>query len=214
MFDLTPLTQESLALAAAALASRDPDLARIFARHGAPPLWSRRPGFPTLIQIILEQQVSLLSAAAIYRRLRAGVVPFTPHRFLQLGTQKVAACGLTRQKTEYCLHLSQAIVKKGFQPAKIRHMSDDDARAALISLKGIGAWSADVYLLMALLRPDIWPAGDLALAIAYRDLKTLKTTPKAEELLQLGEKWRPFRSVAARMLWQFYLANRSERQRK
>ena len=93
-------------------------------------------------------------------------------------------------------------------------MPDVEARTELLKLKGIGAWSADVYLLMALLRPDIWPAGDLALAIAVRDLKQLERTPTPNELLELGESWRPLRSVAARMLWQSYLANRAAKNRQ
>jgi DNA-3-methyladenine glycosylase II len=205
------LTVETLAQAAAELASRDPDLARIFNQHGPPPLWSRRPGFSTLIQIILEQQVSLSSAAAIYARLRRGVTPFSPERFLELGPRRVAACGLTRQKTEYCLHLSQAILGKEITLGNLRNMEDEEVKKALMKLKGIGSWSADVYLLMALLRPDIWPAGDLALAIALRDVKGLRSTPTPDQLIKCAEQWRPFRSVAARMLWQFYLAKRAIR---
>lgn len=205
------LTQETVNEAASELASRDPDLSRILDQHGPPPLWSRRPGFATLIQIILEQQVSLSSAAAIYARLRKGVIPFSPERFLELGRENVAACGLTRQKTEYCLHLSHAITTKQFSPSRLRSLPDEDAREALLKLKGIGSWSADVYLLMALLRPDIWPAGDLALAVAVRDLKALKRTPAPGELVKRSEQWRPYRSVAARMLWQFYLAKRRPR---
>jgi len=207
------LTHETLAIAAAELASRDPNLALIFNQHGPPPLWSRRPGFSTLIQIILEQQVSLSSAAAIYARLRKGVVPFRPERFLELGTQRVAACGLTRQKTEYCLHLSQAIVSNEFDLNRLKVMSDAEAGAALMGLKGIGSWSSDVYLLMALKRTDIWPTGDLALAVALRELKKLNSTPTHAQVEDFGEAWRPLRSVAARMLWQYYLAKRAAKTR-
>ena len=203
------LSQEALVAAARDLAARDRDLARILIKHGPPPLWSRRPGFATLIKIILEQQVSLSSAAAVFSRLQKGVSPFRPERFLELGTEHIAACGLTRQKTAYCLHLSQAIVSKQTNLNGLRLLPDDEARATLLKLKGIGAWSADVYLLMALRRPDVWPAGDLALAVALRDLKRLNRTPTPDQLVESGERWRPFRSVAARMLWQFYLANRS-----
>ena len=205
------LTHETLTLAAKQLADRDPDFRQILLTHGPPPLWSRRPGFPTLVHIILEQQVSLASAAAVFSRLRKQVVPLRPERFLELGPQKIAACGLTRQKTAYCLHLSQAIVSKEISLNKLRSMSDDDAKASLLKLKGIGSWSADVYLLMALLRPDIWPSGDLALAVALRDLKQLKKTPSPIELMAWGERWRPLRSVAARMLWQFYLVKRGRK---
>jgi DNA-3-methyladenine glycosylase II len=202
------LTEQTLARFAGSLAARDRDLARIIKQYGPPPLWARPATFSTLIKIILEQQVSLSSAAAIFGRLRKGVVPFRPERFIELGRERIAACGLTRQKTDYCLHLSEAIVTRQIRLARLKSMSDDDAKATLLRLKGIGSWSADVYLLMALLRPDVWPAGDLALAVAVRDLKDLKSTPTAAELFELAEQWRPFRSVAARMLWQFYLGQR------
>ena len=207
------LKKETLVSAAASLAAHDRHFAQILNEHGPPPLWSRRPGFATLIQIILEQQVSLSSAAAIFARLRNGVSPFRPERFLELGPEKIAACGLTRQKTAYCLHLSNALVDKQIDLSALKSLPDQEVKAALLKLKGIGSWSADVYLLMALRRPDIWPAGDLALAIALRDLKKLESTPTHDQLLHWGERWRPFRSVAARMLWQFYLANRAARNR-
>lgn len=210
---ISELTKETLPLAAADLSKRDPDFLRIFKQHGPPPLWSRRPGFITLIQIILEQQVSLSSAAAVFKRLRQQVVPFRPEQFLKLGPKRIAACGLTRQKTEYCLHLSQALVSRKLNLTRLRSLSDTDAKTELLKLKGIGSWSADVYLLMALLRSDIWPAGDLALAIAVRDVKQLKTTPSPPELIEWGERWRPLRSVAARMLWQSYLAKRAAKGR-
>jgi DNA-3-methyladenine glycosylase II len=205
------LTEETLSDAAEELARRDPDFHKILLTHGPPPLWSRRPGFPTLIHIILEQQVSLASAAAVFSRLRKNVVPLRPERLLELGPQKISACGLTRQKTAYCLHLSQSIVNKEISLNKLKSMPDGEVKDALLGLKGIGPWSADVYLLMALLRPDIWPSGDLALAVALRDLKKLKSTPSPIELSNWGERWRPLRSVAARMLWQFYLASRAKK---
>lgn len=211
---LKSLTKSDLKIASIELAARDPLLRRILEAHGPPPMWERKPGFPTLIHIILEQQVSLASAAAILNRLQQTIVPFEPHTFVELGWSNLKALGLTRQKTEYCLHLAQAIVDKRIELSRLRRMSDEDAKAALLQLKGIGSWSADIYLLMALRRADVWPAGDLALALMIKDLRKLEHVPRAEEMFEVAERWRPFRSVAARMLWQSYLARDRARPRQ
>ena len=204
------LTEASLDIAARALARRDPDLAAVYETLGPPPLWARRPGFPTLVHIILEQQVSLQSAASLFARVQANVAPFKPGRMLELGEPHLKSLGLTRQKTAYCLHLAQSINDRTLKLRALERMSDDDVRAALMEVKGVGSWSADVYLLMALLRADIWPASDLALAIGIANLKKLPARPTSEELLDMAAAWRPYRSVAARMIWQFYLAQREE----
>ena len=200
------LTEATLARAAQTLASRDPDLALILERLGPPPLWARPPGFSTLVKIILEQQVSLASASSLFAKLQKHTVPFRPARVIELGEPHLKALGLTRQKTAYCLHLAECLRDKRLQLSRLPHMTDDDVKAALMEVKGIGAWSADVYLLMVLRRPDVWPAGDLALATAAFKVKRLKQRPSPEALTKLAEPWRPFRSVAARMLWQHYLA--------
>jgi DNA-3-methyladenine glycosylase II len=205
-----PLTNYTLARAAKLLARRDEDLALILKQYGPPPLWSRRPGFGTLVQIILEQQVSLASAAALFARLQRSIIPFRPYEMLSLGEPHLKSIGLTRQKTAYCLHLSQLLSDKHLKLSQLSRLSDEEAKAKLMEVKGIGSWSADIYLLMALRRPDIWPASDLALAIAVKRLKELKFRPDTDELNEIGDRWRPFRSVAARMLWQYYLAQRRE----
>lgn len=205
------LTNITLAKAAKQLAKRDTDLASILKRLGPPPLWARPPGFSTLIKIILEQQVSLASAASLFARLEKSVVPFRPVRMLELGEPHLKQQGLTRQKTAYCLHLAQSLHDKRLRLSQLSRMSDDQARAALMEIKGIGSWSADVYLLMALGREDIWPASDLALAVAVMKLKRLDHRPNPNELTEMAESWRPYRSVAARMLWQHYLAGKADR---
>jgi DNA-3-methyladenine glycosylase II len=202
------LTEVTLGKAARLLARRDQYLAAILKQHGPPPLWARRPGFSTLVKIILEQQVSLASAAALFNRLRQNTVPFHPVRVLELGEVHLKSLGLTRQKTSYCLHLAESLVDKRLRLAQVARMSDAEAKAALMEIKGLGAWSADVYLLMALRRPDIWPVNDLALEIAITKLQQLPNRVNAKQLLQMAEAWRPYRSVAARMLWQYYLARR------
>ena len=205
---MRPLTQKSLALAARELAARDEMLAAIHATYGDPPLWRRDAGFQTLVHIILEQQVSLKSAKAMLVRLEAAIQPFTPLRFIELGDSYLRGLGMTRQKSAYVLHLADSIVNGDLSFERLARMSDEEARLVLTRVKGIGSWSADVYLLMAMRRADIWPAGDLALAVAMKELKGLEGRPGPEELERLAETWRPHRAVAARMLWQYYLGKR------
>jgi DNA-3-methyladenine glycosylase II len=200
------LSVGTLARAVGELGARDQDLARLARRHGTPPLWDRPPGFATLVLIILEQQVSLASARAAFDRLHAAIGQPTPQALLRLGDGELRAIGFSRQKTAYVRELSSAIVDHGFEPAMLSGLPDETARAALVRHRGIGDWTADIYLLMALRRPDVWPAGDLALQVAAREIKRLAERPSRDEMETLAENWRPWRSVAARMLWQHYLA--------
>jgi len=202
---LPSLTTTTLVQAAQDLAARDEILARILASHGAPPMWRRPSGFTTLVHIILEQQVSLKSAKAMLTRLQSTIDPFTPGRFVELGDAHLRGLGVTRQKSAYMLHLSNSILNGDLSLAALSKMTDDDARLRLTRIKGIGSWSADVYLLMAMRRADIWPAGDLALAVAVKELWGLEFKPTTDELERIAERWRPYRAVAARMLWQHYL---------
>ena len=171
-------------------------------------MWRRRTGFSTLVHIILEQQVSLKSAKAMLLRLQSSIDPFTPERFVALGESHLRELGVTRQKSAYLLHLSGSILKGELNLNRFSRMHDDDVRQQLTRIKGIGSWSADVYLLMAMRRADIWPAGDLALGVAAKELLRLERRPTPDELETIAEKWRPYRAVAARMLWQHYLGKK------
>ena len=202
------LTKEALAAAAKTLADADPQLGLIYKLHGVPPMWGRRPGFPTLLRIVLEQQVSLISARAMFARLRSNIAPFTPEGFIKSGEAHLRSFGVTRQKAHYCIQVAQAFTKRRL--TAIAKMNDEDAHALLRDIKGVGPWTADIYLLMALRRPDIWPDGDVALATAVGKLRKMKTRPSIVELAKIARQWRPYRSVAARMLWQYYLAEKSE----
>ncbi|MCC7355157.1 MAG: DNA-3-methyladenine glycosylase 2 family protein [Anaerolineae bacterium] len=204
------LTEATLAEAARVLAERDADLARILHDLGPPPLWAREPGFPTLIHIILEQQVSLASARAAFVRLLAAASPLTPQRFLAFDDGTLKAIGFSRQKSAYSRHLAQALVQGTFDLDALHRLDDEPARAALLRLKGIGPWTADIYLLMALLRPDVWPSGDLALAVAVQRVKRLPHRPSSDELAVIGQGWQPWRAVAARMLWYYYLDGQND----
>ncbi|MGQ0761577.1 MAG: DNA-3-methyladenine glycosylase family protein [Acidobacteriota bacterium] len=200
------LTNQSLATATKILASRDQHLAAIYNTLGVPPMWGRRPGFETLLRIVLEQQVSLISARAVFARLKSNIEPFNAASFITKGEPFLRSLGVTRQKSHYCVQVAQAFTNGDLQG--VGRLSDEDAHATLLQIKGVGSWTANIYLLMALKRPDIWPDGDIALATAVGKLRKLKTRPSFTELARVAEKWRPYRSVAARMLWQYYLAER------
>lgn len=203
------LTQKTLALAARELAARDRLLANIHATYGDPPLWQRATGFRTLVHIILEQQVSLGSAKSMLLRLEREIQPVTPERFVELGDRHFRELGVTRQKSAYLLELAGSVVSGRLNLRRLSRLSDDQVLVLLTGIKGIGLWSANIYLLMAMRRADIWPAGDLALAVAIKELKGLAARPSPEQLEEIAEQWRPHRAVAARMLWQYYLGRKS-----
>lgn len=200
------LTLETFNKALTILAQRDPDLGAVIAKFGNPPVWRRPRGFATLILLILEQQVSLASARAAYDRLAASVADLTPENMLVLGDTEYRAAGVSRQKTRYIRHLSDCVLDRSLRIDRLGRMSDDEVRTQLTQVKGIGAWTADVYLLMVLMRPDVWPVGDIALQAAAHELKGLDARPGQDQLAEIGESWRPWRSVAARILWHHYLS--------
>ena len=197
--------------AAKQLSKKDDGLSTLFVTDGAPPLWARRAGFATLIKIILEQQVSLSSAKAINNKLHKNIKPFTPAWFLELGISNLKKLGVTRQKSSYCINVAEAVTKNEFSFTSLNKLDDYNAKQILMQIKGVGSWTADIYLLMALRRPDIWPKGDIALAKSMKKVKRLKDLPLYEEQLKVAEMWRPYRSVAARMLWQHYIKNNLHR---
>ena len=200
------LNDDALTRAVQLLARRDPDLRRVVRRFGAPPMWARESGFSTLLHIILEQQVSLASARAAHTRLLEVATPLTPSRFLRLDDATLKAVGFSRQKTLYGRELARSIVDGLLDLDALSSMDDATVRSELIKIKGIGRWTADIYLLMVLRRPDIWPTGDLALAVAAQKVKRLEARPTQEDLNEMSEAWRPWRAVAARILWHYYLS--------
>ena len=185
------LSADSLASAVRSLAMRDPDLAAIVDRYGPPPMWDRAPGFPTLLQIILEQQVSLASAQAAFDRLREATDPLSPGRFLALTDAELLAIGFSRQKARYGRALASAMETGALELEALDDLDDRTAQERLVAVPGVGPWTAAIYLLMALRRPDLWPAGDIALAQAVADVKGLAVRPDA-----------------ARLFWHDYLSRR------
>lgn len=190
------------------LAERDGDLARLVEAHGVPRLWLRPPGFRSLVMFVLEQQVSLASAAAAYHRVLSRIGDMTPAGVLATTPEELREDGVSRQKDRYLRALAEAVDGGALDLAGLASLDDDAVRAALTALPGIGPWTADVYLLACLGRPDLWPVGDRALQVATAEALALPAVPTALELTTVGERWRPLRSSAARLLWHGYLARR------
>jgi DNA-3-methyladenine glycosylase II len=203
------LNDRSLKRACVELSASHPEMALVYKRYGPPPMWDRPLGFATLLNIILEQQVSLASAKACFDKLAAFLGDVTPAKVLLLNDVELKTIGFSRQKTTYARHLSEALISGRFDLDMIHDLPDDDAKAEMVKLKGVGEWTSDVYLLMAMLRPDVMPRGDIALHAAYQRLVGLEKRPGSDEFLVIAEKYRPFRSVAARLLWHFYLSERA-----
>lgn len=199
-----PPPDESLRPALRALAERDGDIARAFKACGLPPVRRQPPGFPGLLRIITAQQVSAASAAAIITRLDKAVRRLTPRAFLRLGDEDLKAVGFSRAKMRYGRALAEALESGALDLDGVAALDDEAAIAALMTAPGIGRWTAEVYLLFALGRPDVWPVGDLAVRVAAQRLKGLPERPSLDEMMALGEPWRPYRSAAARLLWHLY----------
>ena len=190
------------------LTAADPDLARVVAQHGVPQLWLRPTGFPSLVLFVLEQQVSLASAAAAYRRVLARIGTMAPGPLLATTPGQLREDGVSRQKDRYLRALAEAVQGGSLDLDGLAIAGDDEVRTALMALPGVGAWTADVYLLACLGRPDLWPVGDRALQVAAAEALGLDAVPTPDELAAIGERWRPHRSTAARLLWHGYLARR------
>ena len=188
----------------AALARADDDLARAWRIAGSPPLRKRPGGFPALLQTIVGQQLSVASARAIWNRLAAAVGPLTPEGVLALDDESCRAIGLSRQKTRYIRDLALAVRTGALDFAVLPRMTDAEVQGAMTAVRGIGPWTAQMYLLFALRRADVWPVDDLAVVEAVRRLKGLETRPGRREMEALAEPWRPWRSAAALFLWHFY----------
>jgi DNA-3-methyladenine glycosylase II len=202
------LTQARYEIALTKVCEGDSDLAAVVDAHGPPPIWRRPAGFRTLLYLILEQQVSLASARATFEKLvaRLGAEP-EPGAFLALGDDDLRAVGFSRQKTRYGRALAEAVSDGTLKLDRLRRYDDEAAKTELMQLPGIGHWTADIYLMAALGRPDVWPVGDLALAVGAEKVKGLGARPDQDALMALGEAWRPWRAVAARILWHYYLNN-------
>lgn len=205
------LDDYQIKLSCVELSLTHPEMALVYNTHGAPPLWNRPTGFATLLNIILEQQVSLASAKACFDKLTVHIRDISPEKFLTVSDVDLRTIGFSRQKTSYARHLAEAVIEKHIDLDALHKLSDAEVKSKLIKLKGVGEWTSDVYLLMAMLRPDVMPRGDIALHAAYQKLTSAVKRPSSEEFIATAEKWKPFRSVAARLLWHYYLSERRKR---
>lgn len=200
-----PLAGERLRAAVDALAALDPDVDVALRRIGYPDPRQREPGFATLVRIVIAQQVSTASAAALWRKLEAFVGgEVTPERLLALGDAELRACGFSAQKAGYARGLAQAVLAGELDVAALATLDEEEAIARVTRLKGFGRWSAEIYLLFALGRADVFPADDLAVQVAFQRLKRLPARPTAKALRVLAEPWRPFRGAGAVFLWHYY----------
>lgn len=181
------------------LADRDPRLGEVYDQSGVPPLRRRSGGFPALLQIICGQQLSVASAASVWKKLCAAGVD-DPVTAKALGAEGLHALGLTRQKAGYAAALAAAEIDYD----ALADLPPEEARATLTAQKGIGPWSAEIYLITAVGHPDIFAPGDLALQEAVRELYGLPARPTPAELATFAERWSPWRAVAMRLLWAYY----------
>jgi DNA-3-methyladenine glycosylase II len=191
------------------LSEKDNDLKKIIAQFGYPPLWSRVPSFATLIHIILEQQVSLASAKAAFLKLESKIGHIIPKKILQLSDEEMKACYFSRQKMNYARHLADEIVNGELNIEQLNNLPDDLVRTELKKVKGIGDWTVDVYLMMVLHRCDRFATGDIALMKSIKEVKGLSPLTSKEEILSIVENWRPYRTIAAFMLWHAYIKKRN-----
>jgi len=197
-------SMDDIAAAADALAGVEPRFAVLVEEAGPPPLRRAPAGFAGLAAIIVEQQISLHAAAAILKRLKDAVAPLTPQGLIAAGPEVMAKAGLSRAKIASLTALAEAVAADHLDLDGLMRLDDAEASAALRAVKGIGPWTADIYLLTCLGRPDVWPVGDVALQTAAGMVLQLEQRPDAREMLALAEPWRPWRAVAARLLWAHY----------
>jgi DNA-3-methyladenine glycosylase II len=197
-------TAHALTVSAADLAHRCPFMAHVIATHGRPESRVAPSGFPGLAHIVVGQQVSVASAAAIWARFERIVQPLTADTYRALPETRLAEIGLSGPKKRTLARLCSAIIDGHFDPSSLNSLTDDDARAAIMALSGFGPWSADIYLMFCLGRPDAFAAGDLALQVAAQKLMVLDHRPDPVTLHAIAERWRPHRATAALILWHYY----------
>jgi DNA-3-methyladenine glycosylase II len=190
------------------LAAQDTDFQRIIDTHGIPPMWTREPTYATLVHIILEQQVSIVAAKACFEKLKFKVGKVVPEYVLLLTDEDMKACGFSRQKTNYARILGQEILNGSLVLENLQHLDNEQVRAEIKRIKGLGDWSADIFLMFALQRSDMFPIGDLALVNGLKTLKNLPKETSKEALLDIAESWRPYRSVATFLVWHDYIVRK------
>ena len=197
-------TEEQITSALEFLSKQDPDFAHALTLIQPLPDRRRPAGFEHLTKIIVEQQVSLASADAIWKRLAGAVTPFTPEMMIRLSEEELRSLGLSRQKARYCRALAEDILEDRLLIDALHEHDDEEVLGQLTQVKGIGRWTAEIYMISCLDRTDVWPAGDVALQSAFGHLKKLPERPDIAKMDELAEPLRPYRTIAARILWRYY----------
>lgn len=188
----------------AALVDIEPQFAGLVEHTGVPPLRRSEGGFRGLMLIVTEQQLSTASAAAIWARMERELAPMTPDHLATLDDETLRAAGVSRPKVKTIRSLCEAVLSGQCDPQVLEHLPDDDVHDTLVKIKGIGRWTADIYLLSCLGRSDVWPVGDLALQVAVQHAFGFDLRPDEKAMDELGAPWRPWRAVAARIFWSYY----------
>ena len=206
---VTALNAQGLKRAVQQLARREPVFAQLHREFGDPPLWRRPASFRTLVTIILEHKISLASAQAVMQRVEAICKPFTPAVFLALDPDVIRSAGVSHAKVEYCRSIAQAIRSRQLTLTSLNALDDDAVMQQLVKVRGIGPWTAGVYITMVLCRPDAWASGDRALAVSVAESWALSSVPTYPELDERARRWQPYRGAASRLLWHVYLSRRA-----
>jgi DNA-3-methyladenine glycosylase II len=209
--NLKPLTERTYRQGIFELTAKDRDLAGVVRKWGEPPFWTHATGFAGLVMAILAQQVSLESARAAFAKLEKAIGAVHPENLISLESDSLKAVGFSRQKASYVKGIASSMLDAGFNINQLHSMANDAAVKCLMALRGIGPWTAQTYLLFSLRRPDVWPSGDLALEKAVQELRGLPLSPSAAEVDQIAVFWKPWRAVAARILWHYYLCERGRK---
>lgn len=204
------LDQQSLANACRNLAATDPVLSGLLNENGTPPLWQRDANIRSLVYIVIEQKISLSSAKAVMQRVDKLCPLWSAVALLAVSADALHTAGLTSRKVEYCHAIAEAINTGMLNLEQLHALPDKDVMSALLQVRGIGPWTAGVYLLMAMCRPDVWPSGDRALAVGVREAWQLEEVPDYSSLDKRATAWRPYRAAAARIIWHAYLSRRSK----
>ena len=205
--------KENFSLICDKLSKKDKHLRQVIVQYGYPPMWTRPNTFQTLILTILEQQVSLASAYAAFKKLKEKIGFVTADKILSLSDAELRACYFSRQKIVYARALATAVKEKTISLRKLALAGEDTVRTELKKIKGIGDWTVDVYLMHALQRSDLFPLGDIALVNSMKEVKQLSQTITKIEMLEIAESWRPYRTIASMILWHAYIQKRGIRLR-
>ncbi|MFT5895269.1 MAG: DNA-3-methyladenine glycosylase II [bacterium] len=204
------LSRDTLPDAVTRLCALDSLMHRLVQAHGSPPLWQRTQSFETLVQIILEQKVSLASAMAVMLKVKKLSPSMTAEAFLELSEDELRAAGVSGRKVSYCASIASALISGVLDLRSLRRFSNEDILEKLNAIRGVGPWTSGVYLLMAIRREDAWPSGDRALVVSYAESSELSIVPSYRKFDEIAMQWQPLRGVAARVLWHAYLSRREK----